>query len=138
AALAGKGSQVLGNPDTLHTYTYVPDFARALIVLGERDEAPGEVWHVPNAETITTREMLGIIYELAGHEAKVMAAPKLLVNALSLFNPMMRELRETYYPFEKPFVVDHSKYEWAFGAQVTPHREALTATVDWYRSWSDA
>ncbi|MCH8814625.1 MAG: NAD-dependent epimerase/dehydratase family protein [Chloroflexi bacterium] len=138
AALAGKGSQVLGNPDTLHTYTYVPDFARALVVLGERDEALGEIWHVPNAKTITTREMLDIVYELAGHEAKVMAAPKLLLNAISLFNPMVRELKETYYQFDKPFVVDHSKFKRAFGAQVTPHREALTDTIDWYRSRSGA
>lgn len=52
-AIAGKpAAQVLGNPDVPHTVTYIDDFARALVTLGEREEAMGEVWHVPNAETV--------------------------------------------------------------------------------------
>jgi nucleoside-diphosphate-sugar epimerase len=133
AALAGKTAQVIGDIDQPHTFTNTPDFARALIVLGEREEALGEIWHVPNAETITTSGMLDIVYGLAGHETKIMAAPKLLVNIIALINPMMRELKETYYQWDRPFIVDHSKFEKAFGADVTPHKEALTTTVDWYR-----
>jgi nucleoside-diphosphate-sugar epimerase len=46
-----KPAQVLGDPDQRHTYTVIGDFARALAVLGERDEALGEVWQVPSAPT---------------------------------------------------------------------------------------
>jgi hypothetical protein len=45
----------------------------------------------------------------------------------------MREMRETYYQFARPFVVDHRKYANAFGAEVTPHVEALRRTMAWYR-----
>lgn len=45
--LKGKPAQVLGDPDVPHAVTYIEDFARALIVLGERDQALGRVWHVP-------------------------------------------------------------------------------------------
>ena len=134
AALAGKTAQVIGDIDQPHTFAYTPDFARALIILGEREEALGEIWHVPSAETITVRGILDIVYEIAGNPAKVMSAPKLLINAIALINPMMRELKETYYQWNKPFIVDHSKFERAFGANVTPHREALQATVDWFRA----
>jgi nucleoside-diphosphate-sugar epimerase len=37
------------------------------------------------------------------------------------------------YEFEEPFVVDHSKFEEAFGEQATPLREAIQRTVRWYR-----
>jgi nucleoside-diphosphate-sugar epimerase len=37
------------------------------------------------------------------------------------------------YEFEEPFVVDHSKFEEAFGEQATPLREAIWGTVRWYR-----
>jgi len=62
AAIDGRAAQVLGNPDVPHTFSYTPDCARALITLGERDEALGEIWHLPNPETRTTRELLEIVH----------------------------------------------------------------------------
>ena len=64
-ALAGKPAQVLGDPDLPHTFTYLRDFARGLVTLGTHDEALGEVWHVPSAETLTTREFAGLVFEAA-------------------------------------------------------------------------
>lgn len=55
-ALNGNAVQVLGNPDMLHTYNYMPDVGSALAILGEREEAPGQIWHVPAVETVTTRK----------------------------------------------------------------------------------
>jgi nucleoside-diphosphate-sugar epimerase len=54
-AVAGKSAQVAGDPDQPHTYTYVPDIGRGLVVLGEREEALGRAWHLPSPETVTTR-----------------------------------------------------------------------------------
>ena len=132
-ALAGKAASVLGDPDTPHTYTYIEDFARALVNLGERDEALGEIWHVPSAETLTTRAFVDLVFEELGMPARIQAAPRWLVSLVGVFNPLMRELKEVLYQFEAPFVVDHSKYQAAFGAESTPHREAIRRTLDWYR-----
>ena len=133
AALEGKAAQVLGDPDAPHTYTFVEDFAGALVTLGEREEALGEVWHVPSAETLTTRRFVEMVYEEAGRAPKLRAAPGLGIRFLARFNANMREIKEILYEFEEPFVVDHSKYERAFGADATPHREAIRRTLEWYR-----
>ena len=61
-ALRGKATQVLGDPDLPHTFTYLGDFARGLATLGTHDEAFGQVWHVPSAETLTTREFIDLVY----------------------------------------------------------------------------
>jgi hypothetical protein len=37
------------------------------------------------------------------------------------------------YEFEKPFIVDSRKFVQVFGDHSTPHREAITATLNWYR-----
>jgi len=133
-ALAGKTTQVLGNPDLPHTFTYLGDFARGLVTLGTRDESRGEVWHLPSADTLSTREFARLVFEAAGQQPKLRAIPSALLAVLALFSPTLRAVREQQYQREAPWVVDHSKFAKVFGAEVTPHREAITATLDWYRS----
>jgi nucleoside-diphosphate-sugar epimerase len=131
-----KPVQVLGDLDQLHTYTFIRDFAHALAVLGERDEALGEVWHVPSAPTITTRRFVELIAEQAGHRVGVQVTPGWIIRALGLVNPTMRAVAEQLYQSEHAFVVDHSKFARAFGAEPTPHSEAIQRTLEWFRSSS--
>ena len=111
AALAGKTAQVLGDPDQPHTYTYIPDIAAALVVLGEHPAAPGEIWHLPNdPDTRTTRQLVDTLYRLAGHPgAKLRSTPAALLRVLGLVNKPAGELVEMLYEFEEPFVVDSTK-----------------------------
>jgi nucleoside-diphosphate-sugar epimerase len=130
----GKSAQVAGDPDQPHTYTYVPDIGRGLVILGEREKALGQVWHLPSPETLATRQFVEMIFEEVGKPARIQAAPKILLRAMGLFNPGMREMIEMLYEFEEPFVVDHSKFEEAFGEQATPLKEAVGDTFRWYRT----
>src|ERR687894_569359 len=133
-AAQGKSAQVVGDPDQPHTYTYAPDIGRGLVVLGEREEALGRAWHLPSPETVTTHEFVETIFEEVGKPARVQAAPKIVLRAIGLFNPGIRETIEMLYEFEAPFVVDHSKFKRAFGGHATPLREAIGETVRWYRN----
>ncbi len=132
-AVEGKSAQVAGDPDQPHTYTYVPDIGKGLVVLGEREEALGRAWHLPSPETLTTRQFVEMIFEEVGKPARIQAAPKIVLRALGLFNPAIRETIEMLYEFEEPFVVDDSRFEREFGEQATPLREAIQHTVRWYR-----
>jgi nucleoside-diphosphate-sugar epimerase len=134
AAFAGRPAQVLGALDTPHTFTFIRDYARGLATLGAHAEAFGQVWHVPSAPAPTQRELLALVWAEADVGApRVKAAPSWLVRALALASPIMRELAEMLYEWERPYVVDHSKFERAFGAVTTPHREAVRETVAWFR-----
>ena len=133
-ALAGKRADFLGNQDLPHTYSYVPDIAAGLATLGTDDRAAGAVWHLPGPETVSTRQILALISAELGHPVAARTVPKLLMRALGLVNPMMRELAEMAYEFEEPFVLDTSKYEAAFGGAGTPLATAIATTIDWYRS----
>ncbi|TCO50211.1 nucleoside-diphosphate-sugar epimerase [Kribbella antiqua] len=135
AALAGKTATVLGDPDQPHTYTFIPDIGEALAVLGEHPDAPGQVWHLPNdPDTRSTRQLVDIVYQHAGQpRAKLRAMPPLMLRALGLINPTVRELGEIQYLFEEPFIVDSSKIANKLGVQPTPVDVALKQTLTTYR-----
>lgn len=135
--LAGKRPQWTGKLDVPHTFHYLPDIARGLITLAEQPEADGEVWHLPAAEPLTAQEFFDLVFEAAGRPtpAKAQIAGPALLAVAGIFSPMLRELRETAYQFRRPFVLDSSKFEGAFGRlEPTPHREAVERTVEWFRS----
>lgn len=133
AALAGKTVNVLGNPDLPHTYTYIRDFAEALINLADHEQAYGEVWHVPNPPTETTRQWLNRVGDQVGRPLNVRSAGPALVSVLALFSPQLREMKEMMYEFTEPYIVDDGKYRAAFPAQTTDPDDAVQATLDWYR-----
>jgi nucleoside-diphosphate-sugar epimerase len=133
AALKGAPAEVLGNIDTPHTHAFIDDIAAGMLTLADHEEAFGRAWHLPAAPPITTREFLTRLYAQVGKPFKFRAAPRALVSVLGLFMSQMREVKEVLYTFEQPFVVDHSQFEKAFGAKVTPHDEAIARTLAWFR-----
>lgn len=134
-ALQGKAAEVTGALDQPHTYTYIQDFGEAMAILGEREQALGQAWHVPNAPTLTHRQLLGIFFQLAGKPAKFTVMGTLMMRLGGLFIPEARETVEMMYEFTKPFVVDSTKFSKAFGNIATPHEEAVQATLEWYQKW---
>jgi len=135
-ALAGKSARVIGDADRLHTYTFIDDFGKALVTLGEREEALGKAWHVPSAPAVTTRRFVEHIYAALGRPAKLSVAPRFAITLLGLFDDNLREVREMLYQFERDFVMDSSRIESAFGLQATPPHVAIQQTLAWYRGRS--
>jgi nucleoside-diphosphate-sugar epimerase len=133
--LRGKPAQLIGRTDEPHTHTYVKDFGIALVILGERDEADGKVWHVPNDHPrMTQGELVRLFAEEAGVEPKISNMGKLMMSIGGLFIPEAKESVEMMYEFDQPFVIDSSKFEKMFGMKATPIREAVKETVAWYKS----
>lgn len=130
-----KPAQLIGRSDLPHTHTYVKDFGRALVILGERDEADGQAWHVPNdLPEITQADLVRMFAEEAGEKPKMSGMGKLMMAIGGLFIPEAKESLEMMYEFEEPFVIDSSKFEKTFGMKATPMRKAIQETVTWYKS----
>jgi len=132
-ALAGKPAQTLGDPEALHTYTFIHDFAAGLVTLAQRDEALGQVWHIPSPETVTTRRFIEMVFQQIRQPARRQAVPRLMISMLGVFIPAMRAVKETLYQSERPWVVDHSKFARAFGSRPTPHEQAIAETLAWFQ-----
>ena len=132
SALLGKAVNLLGNIDLPHTYTYIKDFAAALVKLSDSPDSFGEIWHVPNSPTISTRQLVEITERQINQTIKVRSAGKLMVSLLGLFNPILKETKEMMYEWEQPYIVDHNKFENMFGSETTPHEVAVKETVEWH------
>jgi nucleoside-diphosphate-sugar epimerase len=133
--LRGKPAQLIGRTDIPHSHTYTKDFGRVLVILGERDEADGQAWHVPNDQPMMSQsELVRMFAEEAGVEPKIGSMGKLMMAIGGFFIPEARESVEMMYEFDKPFIVDSSKFEKAFGMKATPMREAIRETVNWYKN----
>ena len=129
AVLQNKKAQWPVSLDTPHSLSYIRDFARGLVTLGERDEALGEVWHIPAGEPITGREFITLAFKTVGKEPEMTTLSPLMTRVGGLFNPLVREFAEVLYQFERPFVLDGSKFMSAFGMTVTPHAQGVRETL---------
>jgi len=131
-AVAHRRADFIGDPDLLHTYSYAPDIASGLAVLGSDPRAVGRIWHLPGPETLSTRAVLDLVAAEVGHPVAVRTVPKVLLRVGGLVSPMMRGLAEMAYQFEEPFVLDTTAFESTFGPAGTPMAVAVEETVAWY------
>ncbi|GAU69648.1 hypothetical protein SSP35_13_01190 [Streptomyces sp. NBRC 110611] len=132
--LRGKPVATLGDPDAPHSWSYLPDVARALVEVAGEERAWGRAWHVPTEPALSVREMVGRLAAQAGTgPVAVRGLPPAVLGIASVFSPLIRELREIRYQFDRPFVMDASAYEAEFAVRATSVDEQIKATVNWWR-----
>jgi len=99
-----------------------------------RRAGPGRAWNVPTNPPLSAQALAERLSALAGAPApRIARMPRWVFNAIGVVSPLVRELRETRYQFDRPFVVDSSAFESTFGIAPTPIDEALEATLEFYR-----
>jgi nucleoside-diphosphate-sugar epimerase len=137
--LAGKPPIAPCPPDQPHDFTFVPDFARALETLIDApDDAYGQAWHVPNAPTRSPRELLVLAAVLIGARPSVTVLTPTLTALLSLVRSDVRELREMRFQWDRPYLVDATKFSRRFWDDATPFEVGLRATIAAYQNSADS
>ena len=128
---AGKAAQWFLSLDHRHSFTYTPDASRATAVLGNTGNAYGEVWHLPTAASPPTGQgwIEAIAHEL-GAEPRVQLVSNALMSALGLFVPILRELKETAYQYDRDYVFVSDKFDERFGFTPTPYDQGIKAVVE--------
>ncbi|MGH6797711.1 MAG: hypothetical protein ACREDI_04945 [Roseiarcus sp.] len=126
----GKPAVFIGSPDVLHDYAYVPDIARAATtLLAAPDSAFGKAWHMPCAPTRTTRDILRIAADALGVKPRISAMPAWMLGASAMFSPFLRELSEMRFQWDRPYLVDASRFAEAFWSDVTPFETGVPETA---------
>jgi nucleoside-diphosphate-sugar epimerase len=139
AALAGKPASWLTTLDASHVLSYLPDLARAMVILGDRDEAAGRAWHLPVTDALTGREFLERVFVTLGTTPRMRVDGTLAVRLAGLFVPTIREVAGVIYQWDRPWVSDWSAFEGAFGPFAhTPLDDAIATTLAWWRSLAAA
>lgn len=131
---SGKTVRLFGDIGLPHTFTYINDFAAAMINIGTADDAFGQIWHVPNAPALSLDKWIHLFEVISNRKIKKSVTPKFVIKIAGLFNSFIRELYEMAYQFEHPYLVNHDKYVTRFGNHSTYPSDIVKETVDWYLS----
>ena len=81
---------------------------------------------------MTPRQFVHKVFEIAAKPERLSVTPAFLVAIAALSDPTVSAVREQRFQVEQAWVVDHSKFANAFGAQTTPHDDAIRRTLDWF------
>jgi nucleoside-diphosphate-sugar epimerase len=130
--LASRTAWVIGDPDAPHSWSFVPDVVSTLVAAGDCASDWGRVWHVPGNASLSRRQIAAQINQRYGRRGRVATPPALILRALGLFSPMLREVEAVSYQLRAPFVIDAAKTERLLGVHATPWDEALAPTVQAY------
>lgn len=126
----GRRAQLLAPPDTPHDFAYVPDIARAAITLLDApDDAYGQAWNMPCAPTRTPREILQLGADAIKAPLKIAAIPLWLLPLFGLFSRFLKEVVDVGFTWDRPYLVDSSKFARRFWSDVTPFAVGAPATV---------
>ncbi|WNB85521.1 NAD-dependent epimerase/dehydratase family protein [Cellulomonas sp. ATA003] len=126
--------RVLGSADMPHTWTWVDDVARLLVVVAADERAWGRAWHVPSGPPRTQREVVTDLCRVAGvPPVPVGVVGRPMLRVAGLVSPLVRELPEVLHQFERPFVLDSTAAETTFALAPTPWDDVVAAVVAQYR-----
>jgi nucleoside-diphosphate-sugar epimerase len=131
--LASKTARVVGRPDALHSWSYLPDIAATLIKAAGYTGDWGRVWHVPSGAHSRTdiADQLNTRFGSHGHVA---GYPEWILRSAGVVSPLLREVYASSYQFQAPYVIDATETEHELGVTATPWDEALVAVAQSYRS----
>jgi nucleoside-diphosphate-sugar epimerase len=127
----GRSGQWLLSADRRHSFTYTPDAALGTALLGNAGDTWGEVWHLPTAaDPPTGREWIELIAAGLGVEPKVQVASELMLRAMGLFVPALREVREMAYQYDRDYVFLSDKFNARFDFAPTAWADGIRAVIE--------
>ncbi|HYH16082.1 MAG TPA: NAD-dependent epimerase/dehydratase family protein [Flavisolibacter sp.] len=125
----GQKAMWMGNPHSLHSFTYVPDAGRALYLLGTHPETDGQVWHMPTAPAMKGIEFMQLAANVLHTQPRYTRLSKLALRLIGLFNKPVGETVELYYQYQYDYVFSSKKIEDYFGIQPTSYRQGIEAAA---------
>ena len=123
----GKKAMWIGDPSKKHSFTYVPDAAKAMYMLGQNGSSANQVWHMPTAPALTGNEFIELAAKVFGRPPKFSTINKFMMQMVGLFQPPIAESVELYYQYEYDYIFDSSRFEQAFNFKPTPYDKGFEA-----------
>ena len=128
--IKGKKAQWLCNAHKIHTMGYAPDLATGTAILGNTPDAFNQIWNLPtDPEKITGEGWVNLFAKEMKTGNTYQVLPNWLMKILGLFIPIMRELPEMNYQYDRDYFFDSSKFNNRFNYTPTTNKEAIKQTV---------
>jgi nucleoside-diphosphate-sugar epimerase len=129
--LKGSRANWFMNADKKHSFTYTPDAAKVTALLGNTEDAFNTIWHLPtDKNTLTGREFVSLFAREMNVTNKLSVMPLWLIKIIGLFVPILKEMPEMMYQYDRDYFFDSSKFEKRFNFRPTSYSEGIKRTVE--------
>jgi nucleoside-diphosphate-sugar epimerase len=126
----GKMAQWLCDAKKIHSMGYAPELAKGTAMLGNTPDAFNQIWNLPtDSEKITGEGWIKLFAEAMNRPANYQVLPNFLLKCLGLFIPIMKELPEMNYQFDRDYYFDSSKFNRRFNYSPISNEEAVKQVV---------
>jgi nucleoside-diphosphate-sugar epimerase len=127
----GKPADWFASVDKLHSFTYTPDAAKAIALLGNTPDAYNQVWHLPtDGSRLTGKQWIELVAAEMNVPAKMRVLPVWMMGILGLFIPILKEFKEMAYQYDRDYHFDSSKFSNRFGDfKITTPQEGIKLTI---------
>lgn len=113
-----------------HSFTFTPDAARGTAILGNTDDAYNAIWHLPtDRNAMTGKEFVGLFAKEMNVPDKIFVMPVWMIKIVGLFVPVLKEMPEMMYQYDRDYFFDSSKFEKRFNFVPTTYAEGVKLTV---------
>jgi nucleoside-diphosphate-sugar epimerase len=130
----GAKAMWLVNDSVKHSFTFTPDAARSLVLLGDNENAWNQTWHVPTApDPPTGKEFIKRAANEFGTQPTYRVLTRPMIWVAGWFDTTTRELYEMLYQYEFDYIFDSTKFTKAFGFPPTSYAEGIRSTAQAYR-----
>jgi nucleoside-diphosphate-sugar epimerase len=128
--IKGKKAQWFCNANLIHSCSYTPDIAKGTAILGNTPDAYNQIWNLPtDPEKITGQQWIDLFAKEMNQSDKAQVLPGWGMKALGLFVPILKEMYEMRYQYDRDYYFDSSKFNKRFNYTPTANAEAVKQTV---------
>ena len=126
----GKSPMWMIDADKIHSFTYTPDAAKAVAIVGNTADAYNQLWHLPTSEEkITARQIIDLFNKEMGMSKKIKLMPMWMLKLLGIFIPVLREMPEMMYQNDRDYYFDSSKFNKRFSFMPTSYQDGVKEIV---------
>lgn len=126
-----KKANWLCSVDYKHSFTYTPDAAKATALLGNTESAYKQVWHLPTAKNpLTGKEWIETVATELAAEPKFQVATKFIAKIMGWFNPVMKEIYEMLYQYDRDYIFNSDKFDKTFDFKTTSYLDGIKEIIE--------
>jgi len=116
----------------IHSFTYIPDAAKAVALLANTPDAYNQVWHLPtSSQRWTGKEFINYIAkQMNVKQPRYYILSKFLLSLIGIFSPILKELKEMQYQNDRDYFFDSSKFEKKFMVQPTTYEKGIAHSIE--------
>lgn len=115
----------------IHSFTYTPDAAKAIAILGNTPDAFNQSWHLPtSSEKWTGVNFINHIAQQMKVKPRYFILSKTMIALIGIFSSLVKELKEMQYQNDQDYFFDSSKFDNRFSFTPTSYSEGIKEVIN--------